>query len=236
MRRIILESTGMQFARQQQIRLRKFTELLAFGIFGLLLYEYGPAWRLPRFVQYFFLAAITLTAFVLYRVSHHAIREHFRVEKEPAAMPKFLREHRQYQVPRRFGLLTIGFATLGIALLAGLFESVGMPQIMTVLILGFLAVVAMLQGMLERVPRSASILAGTVYAMSIAAYVVWRNPIPAHQAVTLFFVAAILGPFFGYLAGAFIAGLFLAADALQNWWKEQAALDTDLETRQSPWD
>ena len=226
----------MQFSQQQLIRLRKFTELLVFGIFGLLMYEYGPVWRLPRFVQYFFLAAITLAAFVLYRVSHHAIREQVRSGREPAAVPKFLRDQRQYQVPQRFGLLTIGFATLGIALLAALFESVGMPQIATVLILGFLTVVAMLQGMLERVPRSASVLAGTLYALSIAAYVVWQNPAPAPQAVTIFLIAASLGPFFGYLAGAFIAGLFLAADALQNWWKEQAIVDTDPETRQSPWD
>jgi hypothetical protein len=225
----------MQFTTNQRIRIRKISELIVFGMIGVLFHQLGPTWRYPRFIQYVLCIAVPLTAFVVYRAITHTARVQFEIGG-PNARPTFLAKHKLYQVPRTFGLLTLVFATLGIAVFAAILQSLGVPLVLTMITLGFLAIVAVMQAVMDRVPRSASILAGVIYSVAICGYMIAMNPIPAVHAVALLLMVTLFGACYGYLAGAFIAGLFMGAESLRSWWRESAPSETKTETRQSPWD
>lgn len=221
----------------QLVRIRKALELLVFGFAGTWFYLYGPVWSLPRVVREIFCAVITMSSFVIYRVAVHTAKEQFlaasaAIPREPTRV-----KSKVYHVPRRFGMLTIVFATLGIALLAALLQALEVPPQAAALLLGLLAIVAVMQAVMDRVPRSASILAGVIYAVAIVTFWTVNHSIRMDQLIISQLVAAVLGAVYGYVVGTVIAGLFMGGETLSRWWSESSPDESpDASARQSPWD
>ena len=221
--------------RHHRVRIRKSVEVLLFIVSGLWLWQHGPFWRLPVIAHGVVCVVITIGLFVIYQILVHTAKEQFLARKSAtdATTPQ---QARTYQVPKRFGMLTIVFATAGIALVAAAFQALRIPKGASLMMLGFVAMVAIMQAIMDRVPRSASVIGGMVYAAVVVLLFALSEGARADQIVVALLGAIIFGALYGYIAGAFIAGLFMGADAVTKWWQDTGGLQDATTLRQSPWD
>jgi erythromycin esterase len=102
----------------------------------------------------------------------------------------------------------------------------------------FFAVVAIGQAVAIRWnnPRAASVIAGTVYWVFVAAVMAvtegFRNPCEIFAMMAL---AAFFGPFFGYLAGTLVGGVFLISHYLRESDGLRRRAPVEDENADSPW-
>ena len=131
----------------------------------------------------------------------------------------------QYAVPRRFGMAGILAITTLMAVLFGLLRRMGAPPPIYIFV-GILALTTCLVQMrYGDVPRVASIVAGAVCmplcALGTFLFAVFFDPegrVSLDDIGWVFFslpITGAAGAFFGYLAGACTAGLFLLMDLIE---------------------
>jgi hypothetical protein len=236
----------MEFSAKQRLRIRQLAELLLLIAIAATFYRYGPTWRLPRWMHHLLIVVTPISLFVLYRIIVHTVERQFGSASESESTNESESEsqrrgadglqRKQYQVPRRFGIATMAVATTSIALVAGVLLSAGVPHEGVVVILGLISIVTVMQAVVDRVPRSASILAGMIYFTSIIGFQVWNSQRLGPQMAAALLAGIVLGSALGYVTGTAVAGLFLAADAMQTWWRGSHAPTANGEAKQSPWD
>jgi hypothetical protein len=124
----------------------------------------------------------------------------------------------QVGMPRRFGIATLMIITAAIALLCGLLKTFGATPLTHLLILGFVAWVAVCQAVLFKgeEPRGASIVGGVVFGAIVAlGSAGWQL---SHGEVFPTFIldlvlngvcGALFGGLWGYLVGCLFAAIFL---------------------------
>lgn len=119
---------------------------------------------------------------------------------------------RTFAVPSRFGIRSIVFLTLVFALLSTGLKSTGLSDIASLVILGFVGLVAFAQVLLGKVPRRASIAIGIAAGFTIIAV--------TRPTLLDAIMCPICGALAGYLVGAVLATLFLFAGAVEYWWQQ----------------
>ena len=125
--------------------------------------------------------------------------------------------------PRRFGIGTMMIVVLAISLLFSGANWLELPHILPLYAGGFLGIVGVLQMLMNRVPRAASVATGAVLLpMTLA--VNWTTiganlnpmlaPLVRNPPDLVFLVAhlAAVGAVSGYVGGALVAGLFLVIE------------------------
>ena len=116
---------------------------------------------------------------------------------------------RTFKVPRRFGIRSIVFLTMVFALLSSALQSIGLATDVSLLILGFVGLVAFGQVFLNHVPRRVSAVIGIAAAFTLSALGRGRfGPLEC----------LLGGAFAGYAVGAALGALFLFAGAVEHWW------------------
>ncbi len=116
---------------------------------------------------------------------------------------------RTFKVPRRFGIRSIVFLTMVFALLSSALQSIGLATDVSLLILGFVGLVAFGQVFLNHVPRRISAVVGIAAAFTLSALGMGRfGPLEC----------LFGGAFAGYAVGAALGALFLFAGAVEHWW------------------
>jgi hypothetical protein len=127
-----------------------------------------------------------------------------------------------YGVPRRFGIGTILIVTAAFAGLLGLLRWLGAPPLVVGFLVGFVSLVGLGQAVLfrGRRPRQASIVTGiacfAVYSAVVLIYGLIRDPSLARIAVVMLVWTMLCGSLCGYLAGCFVAAVFLVMDAVER--------------------
>jgi len=126
-----------------------------------------------------------------------------------------------YGVPRHFGIGTILIVTAAFAGLLGLLRWLGAPPLVVGFLVGFVSVVGLGQAVLfhGRRPRQASIVTG-IACFAVFAAVTFirsiREPGSAVLVVVMLVWAMLFGSLCGYLAGCFVAAVFMVMAAVDR--------------------
>jgi hypothetical protein len=125
-----------------------------------------------------------------------------------------------YAVPRRFGLGTLFLITFVFGILSAALNGLHLPPALVILVLAFVCVVGVLQAMLDRAPRHASMVAGSLFfpiAIGVWLYL-WDSTSFAGMplSASAFYAAcwSIGGAAIGYITGTMVAGIFLLTDRM----------------------
>ena len=203
-------------------------ELLACGLVGLIVYHFAPWWEWPTVLRVFGAILAGVVAFLLY-----CSRLHRRTGQVPdpseiadespptnATLPLSAWEA-THQVPQRFSLALMAYATLLFAALSVCLTALRSPPLVSLCVIGFVAVISAMQIFLQRVPRMASMVAGALVGavLPIAIYVASWSRVPSVGEILLMMaIWSFVGIPLGYISGVLIAGAFLVADAFIDWW------------------
>jgi hypothetical protein len=133
-----------------------------------------------------------------------------------------------YSAPRRFDLATILIVTFAYSLLFGAMRALSFPPMVSVVFAGFISLVGVGQAFLfgGNKPRTASLVVGAFfYTLAVAATWLINGPrLYATPALLMVATYTIIGgAILGYLAGLMVAGVFLVADKLRNWYSRRHA-------------
>jgi hypothetical protein len=148
-----------------------------------------------------------------------------------------------YSAPRRFDLATIFVVTAAYSILFGAMAGLDVyfGPVTKAAVGIFVTVIGVCQAFNQHVanPRGVSVVAGavTLTVILILGRILGFNSDPMFISII---IGPICGAFCGYLAGTVVAGVFLVADLLRDWFTSsagssdsRAASETEKE---SPWD
>lgn len=125
-----------------------------------------------------------------------------------------------YSAPRRFDLATIFVVIIFYSCLLGLFVGFGVPDEITLSILGFLTVIAVAQPVMfgGRKPRLASVVVGGLAwpVLFILTTFMSGRMVPTSAVLFGGLCSIPIGLMFGYLGGATVGGVFLIADLVRR--------------------
>jgi len=125
-----------------------------------------------------------------------------------------------YSAPRRFDLATIFVVIIFYSCLLGLLVGFGVPDEITLSILGFLTIVAVAQPVMfgGRNPRLASVVVGGLawpVVFTLTTFMT-NSRVPASAILYGGLCSIPMGLLFGYLAGATVGGVFLIAEFVRR--------------------
>jgi hypothetical protein len=129
--------------------------------------------------------------------------------------------YKVYSAPRRFDLATIFVVTAAFSVLFASMSALRLPPLFSAGVAGFISLVGSSQALLFRGqrPRTASLIVGAV-ACSLLNLAAWMGSgFRAYATFQLWLggiYSIIGGAFLGYVAGAFVGGVFLVADVLRG--------------------
>ena len=125
---------------------------------------------------------------------------------------------RIYSVPRRFGLATIFLILFAFSILIASLNRLQLDPVILIFVLVFVGIVGVLQAVLDRAPRHASMIAGSLF-FPVTFTIVGLASGNANLAKMpwssiAFFMAcwSVGGALLGYVTGTAIGGVFLLAD------------------------
>lgn len=190
---------------RQQIRMTIESLVCVFA--GLAAFLFVPAsWLLPQRS----LVGIVVAAGCFLAMFQIKYPEFFReAMKGNDAASQEHTSPRTFKVPSRFGIRSIVFLTLVFALLSSGLRSTGLATGFSMLILGFVGLVAFGQVIFSHVPRGISATAGIAAGLTLSAFGIGKfGPLEC----------ILGGGFAGYAVGAVLGALFLFAGAVEHWW------------------
>jgi hypothetical protein len=140
-----------------------------------------------------------------------------------------------YSAPRRFDLSTIFVVTAAYAVLLGTLRAIGASPVIMCCVAAFFTAVAFGQALLfnGQYPRLASVLSGMATLFVIFNSLLLVSGRSAREGLLPLMIASVfssvpMGIILGYVAGAFVGGVFLVADIVRNWrLKHRKRSDTD---------
>ncbi len=206
-------------------RIRRGIELTVCILFGWSLIQYGPLWYWPPVPAISVAVLATVVGLLVYRAIVQQLQKVVWGKRPGEAAPRPIKA---YHVPRRFSIGAIGLVTLIIAALMAtlqfLTESLD-AELRAVVIGGlftFLTVISLMQIIMQRVPRGASMIVGALCGLSLSLY---AYPLSMSLSGTL------VGGVCGYVGGVFVASIFLIADQIVAWWQDEPSDKQEPSTR-----
>ena len=133
-------------------------------------------------------------------------------------------EPRVYSFPRRYDLATLFVVSLAFSILFGLLRLLSAPAVLVLIVGAFFGWIAFAQAFLfgGTKPRLASVMAGAFFCPSVLVIAVGISVLLEGNPRELLFALcslpslALLGVAAGYVAGAFIGGLFIVTEYVRR--------------------
>ena len=141
-----------------------------------------------------------------------------------------------YRVPRRFGLGTIFVVTSLFCVMFALLRALGAPPAVMIFLGGFFFFIGAMQLVLGRVPRVASIVAGSLFMVLANFIMSFYDQVPIRNNIDTVLTLLIVGAILGYLGGTLVAGVFLVIDKAEQAIRAKRASSADQQAPQPPAD
>ena len=170
--------------------------------------------RVPIWMQALLIPSTTI---VLFTILHNGRRQFLKASSKSDAGS----QRGPYSVPRRFRLSTMIVVTTLFTMLCAFLKWTEIHVAGFVFITTLFGFVAILQFVLDKVPRTASILAGSVF-LPVAIVIVYLangqldhlTTVSIGELIIGGMVFFLLGAIVGYFVGALVAGIFLVIDGV----------------------